>query len=89
MSHKVKQSNIKENTINSEVIQKVFVGSEFWVLLILIINLGCYKSFPLKINLVPRFAREYRGVRGHEFWVGYTFEVVASSVKLPGEILTN
>ena len=25
-------------------IQKVFVGSEFWVLLILIINLGCYKG---------------------------------------------
>ena len=45
-SHKVKQNNIKENTIISEVIQKVFVGSEFWVLLILIISLGCYKSFP-------------------------------------------
>jgi hypothetical protein len=45
-SHKVKHSNIKENTIISEIIQKVFVGSEFWVLFILIINLGCYKSFP-------------------------------------------
>ena len=41
-SHKVKQSNKKENTVISEVFQKVFVGSEFWVLLILIINLGCY-----------------------------------------------
>ena len=31
-----------ENTIICEVFQKVFVGSEFWVLLVLIINLGCY-----------------------------------------------
>ena len=45
-SHKVIQSNRKENTVISEAFQKVFVGSEFWVLLILIINLGCYKSFP-------------------------------------------
>ena len=42
-SHKAKQNNIKRNTIISEVIsKKFFVGSEFWVLLILIINLGCY-----------------------------------------------
>ena len=40
-SHKVKQNNTEENTNSSEVFQKVFVGSEFWVLLILIINLGC------------------------------------------------
>ena len=43
-SHKVKHSNIKENTIISEIIQKVFVGSEFWVLFTLIIDLGCYTN---------------------------------------------
>ena len=32
-------------------IQKVFVGSEFWVLLTLIINLGCYLMAGLYIVL--------------------------------------
>ena len=45
-NHTTNIGSREENTTICEVFQKVFVGSEFWVLLILIINLGCYKSFP-------------------------------------------
>ena len=52
-NHQVTQGQTEQyigNTINSEVFQKVFVGSEFWVLLILIINLGCYMQ-PLRSSM--------------------------------------
>ena len=45
-SHKVKQNNIKRNTIICEVFQKVFVGSEFWALLISYYKFGMLQILP-------------------------------------------
>ena len=54
--HKVKHNNEKWNTSISQPIQKVFVGPDFWLpnnfVILASQKLGCYRSPPLKMNLV-------------------------------------